>query len=1084
MRLVPGDTKVKLEIFKGVRIWDLLVGLISGLIAVYVIVSDLPYKVLFLIPIIVCTGFLVARIVEGEPTYERVLRMLRFFVLPKRFERVYTDDMLYEKAIGELGSDFLDEYGKENAEEGSQTEKPKRKARYSFKEEVGDFLHPAHMMDDLMPFTGISAGCIEYEGLYCGTVLSIDPVEYRFMSDKDKNASIEEGVGAVLRLLPKGHCANIIKLDRPILYDDYLECEYDKLEALRLSFEKNMIDEEEYQARVEIEFDRIHELRDICYHHKILSPAYYIALFDSEREQLLQITEQAIELLAAHDVNARKLDTQELAVFLKYSNGIGFEERDIAEMDPEDIAFWAMPEKVQVAPDHVKVGGMACYNYMVTEFPSMVENAWMAKVMEVPGTKVIVKMKPVEREKAVRDVDRAIEELKGKLSSSIKESKQIELSASIDNLSGLLELLSDENETLLEVSVFVSVYDSFPKDDNLCETVRRIYRENGFELNAMNHRQLDAFVGTQVSAYNPMERHSRAMPSNTVAAIYPWLKSHVLDVGGILLGKRENVPVFIDFFRRDSERVNSNMVIVGKSGSGKSYAAKSLLTNLASEDAKIFILDPENEYATLAQNLHGKLINVGNSSQGRINPFHIMTDLEDDEGDESASSSYAAHMQFLEEFFRQILPDCEPDALEYLSTLAERAYSEKGIYHNSNFSKLKPEDYPTFDDVYDQILFEFEKNDNDYLKSTLRTLINYVSKFAEGGRNAEIWNGPSTITTDSNFTVFNFQSMLSNRNDTVANAQMLLVLKFIDNEIIKNRDYNTRYGLNRKVVVVIDEAHVFIDEKYPIALDFMYQLAKRIRKYNGMQIVITQNIKDFVGNAAAAQKSAAIINACQYSLIFPLAASDIADLCMLYEKAGGINEQEQEEILNAPRGQAFTILSPQSRSTFVVDVGPDLTEMFEKEGFQNGYFIGRVGREKWENFVRDSRAKQLIFKDEEELRLLMYEEESDRESDVFSFLNISFSVEGEEDEDVKPILIDGKRLAFSEEEEATAPASEETVMEEEPDELPKAPDAGQSGDDFDGERFLSMLMGQENYDRMIHSIRERILRELEKEMRK
>ena len=45
----------------------------------------------------------------------------------------------------------------------------------------------------------------------------------------------------------------------------------------------------------------------------------------------------------------------------------------------------------------------------------------------------------------------------------------------------------------------------------------------------------------------------------------------------------------------------------------------------------------------------------------------------------------------------------------------------------------------------------------------------------------------------------------------------------------------------------MDEAHLFIDEKYPIALDFMYQLAKRIRKYNGMEIVITQSIKDFAG---------------------------------------------------------------------------------------------------------------------------------------------------------------------------------------------------------------------------------------------
>ncbi len=1164
MRLIPGDTKVKLELFKGVRVSDLAVGLVLGLVAVYVFISTMPYKIPFLVGIVALAGFLMVRITDGEPTYERLLRTLRYLVLPKHFERVYTDDMLYEKAIGVLGRDFLEEYGKESKEkdssEGNGAEasagmgiksfvsriKSGRSGR-GWKAELGELFRPAHLMDELMPFTGIRAGCIEYGGQYFGAVLAIDPVEYRFMSDKDKTASIEWGVGAVLRSLPPRYAANIIKLDRPIRYDDDLECAYDKLEALRLSFEKNRIDEAEYKVRVQVEFDRIRQLRELCYRDKILSPSYYIALFDKEQEVLIEQAKQAVQTLAANHVQARRLGTMELAVFLKYTNGSDFEERDIAEMEAEDITFWAMPEQVQVRPDYVEVGSLAARHYLVRGYPSAADNAWLTKVMEIPATKVVVKARPVDRDKAVRDVDRSLEELKGRLSmNNSKESRQLELAASIESLSGLLELLQEENETLLEVNIFVAVYEKakglaagqeeqedllLPEVENLQEMVRRIYRENGFTLSAMKHRQLDAFVGAQVSAYDPIASCARPMPSNTVAAMYPWINPYVSDMGGMMLGRRGDVPVCIDFFRRDSERVNSNMVIIGKSGSGKSYAAKSLLANLASEDAKIFILDPENEYATLAENLHGRLINVGNASQGRINPFHIMTDLDDADGESGgASSSYAQHMQFLEEFLREILPDCDRDALEYLSTLVERAYAARGIFQDTDLSRLSPGDYPTFDDVYDQVLLEFEKNENEYLKSTLRTLINYVGKFAEGGRNAGIWNGPSTITAESNFTVFNFQSLLAGRNETVANAQMLLVLKFINHEIIKNRDYNERYGLDRKVVVVIDEAHVFIDSRYPIALDFMYQLAKRIRKYNGMQIVITQNIKDFMGNEQLVQKSAAIINACQYSLIFPLAASDITDLCALYEKAGGINEQEQEEIQHAPRGQAFMILSPQSRSSFLVDVGPDLSELFEKEGCENGYFVGRVGREKWEQFVRESRARNIQFREEEALRQILEEEEEERASDVIAFSNISFSVEGEEADGLEPIMIDGKRLVFGDEAEAAAseaaaaetvldtasetaldtawedaefeetfvfgggvnpPADEASSFEAAPAasfgaassfEAASAP-AGSAAPLPDGEKLLAMLMGQEQYERMIASIRERIVQEVEQELK-
>ena len=136
-------------------------------------------------------------------------------------------------------------------------------------------------------------------------------------------------------------------------------------------------------------------------------------------------------------------------------------------------------------------------------------------------------------------------------------------------------------------------------------------------------------------------------------------------------------------------------------------------------------------------------------------------------------------------------------------------------------------------------------------------------------------------------------------------------------------------GTDRKIVIAIDEAHVFIDEKFPIALDFMYNLAKRIRKYNGMQIVITQNIKDFVGSPEIARKSSAIINVSQYSFIFSLSPNDMSDLCTLYEKAGQINENEIENIVNLPRGSAFFISGPANRTNIRIVATPNVKQIFE-----------------------------------------------------------------------------------------------------------------------------------------------------------
>ena len=230
------------------------------------------------------------------------------------------------------------------------------------------------------------------------------------------------------------------------------------------------------------------------------------------------------------------------------------------------------------------------------------------------------------------------------------------------------------------------------------------------------------------------------------------------------------------------------------------------------------------------------------------------------------------------------------------------------------------------------------EGENSYAGRTAQAtlIIKPVGLNVTFGEEELIYNGQAqapTLTVKENFTVFNFQSLLANKNGVIANAQMLLVLKWLDNEIIKNREFNIKYGTKRKIVVAIDEAHVFIDPKFPVALDFMYQLAKRIRKYNGMQIVITQNIKDFVGTQDIIRKSTAIINACQYSMILQLAPNDMSDLLELYKSAGGINKNEQDGIVTAPLGRAFMIVGPMDRSFIDIHALPNCVEIMGEGGY-------------------------------------------------------------------------------------------------------------------------------------------------------
>ena len=1157
MRLIPGKTKVSVELFRGITLGDIIVcGVAMGML-ILVMVSNLPWKLGICITIAVITALLLLRLDE-QPNYVYLLHVLSFFGYDRRFGRSLNDKLLVEAGEGTLKDVAFDVVFKDRPEsleeleeskkltkaekrskrksrklaekaakvsESAKSSRPADETRQRRREEkllrsrrtpeevkqeilarreqraqaelmesisavVSDNDGAGSMskrelkrirkeedrilksktasdeekeairqrrseagqesmrktaeareasmsrkpMSDIIPFTGIKDGYIEYlNRSYYGAVLEIDPVEFRFFSEHRRNNSIENCMGRILRSIHAGYSANIVKLERPIMYDSYLEREYDKLDDLRLSYENGVLSESELQSRVEIEYDRIDELNSFCDTNKVIAPCYYLVLFESDKRQLELQIRDAEQLLKNGELTVRRLGDRELAVFLKYTNQIDFDERDVDKIRPEDLHVWAQPDTVDIKVRRVEVNHIVTHNFRVVSYPTSVSDAWLAGVMSIPGTKVVVKCRPMDRTKAIRNIDRSLQELRGQWSATSVDSRRLEIETHLETLQELLTTLQSDSESLLECNIYVTAYDivstrsnlripqppesELPTVNEMKKNIRRSWQESGFKLNNMEFDQVQAFIGSQISALDPLAKEGRGIASNTVAACYPWIYAHISDEGGVKLGESDGIPVFIDFFRRDSERVNSNLVIVGKSGSGKSYATKSLLTNLAAEDAKIFILDPENEYSELAANLHGQIINVGNARFGRLNPFHIITALDDDEaGEAGPSGSYATHLQFLEEFFRQIMPDCESDALEYLNTLVDHMYLTRDITAETDLSKLRPEDYPVFDDLYDQVLQEFQSSDNPFTRDLLRTLMNYIAKFSSGGRNANIWNGPSTVTTDENFTVFNFQSMLANRNQTIANAQMLLVLKYIDNEIIKNRDYNTKYKAKRKIVVVIDEAHVFIDAKYPIALDFMFQLAKRIRKYNGMQIVITQNIKDFVGSEELARKSTAIINACQYSFIFALAPNDIQDLVRLYENAGGINENEQEQIVQAPRGQAFAIMSPTSRSTFQVDTAQGITEMFEERDYHSRYFFGEQGAQYWEDFVADSRAlheenyvdrRSLQGWSEEEddagsrVILNVYDEDEypDYEEQEEGSSGVSFTIRDEEDEE-------------------------------------------------------------------------------------
>ena len=926
MRIIPKKAKVSLELFKGVSLGDFCVAAIGIALAALVLCSNLPWK-LYIITGIAVIFILLLLAIDEDKNYVFIGYIIKHFARPREISSHYSLD-------DKLNNDSEDNWETDD-EESKTAEKIKKKPKNS----------KTFGVPDLIAFTGVKDDAITFDDKYYCKAIEVSPVEFRFLTESKQNFMIDRILGAALRSIGEDQSVSIVKIDRPIIYDEYIEKEHKKADNICESFVNDVITEDELKTRLDIIYDRIEKIENINYDEKVYDCFHYICVYDKSHSGVDEATASIAEQMKQGGIDVKVLNTKELAVFLKYNFTTDFDEREVELLTEEEYYEWILPNKISFTARTIKIDDLVTHNLRVINYPTTVGNAWGSTLFNIPDTKVVMKINPIDRFKAIRNIDRSLMELHGQANQTSKESRLIELQSHISTLQELLMLLQGDNETLFDVNIYITVYDydesmrqlnpdmmQNKQANNVKKRIRRMLAEQSLRVTDMMFRQFDMFVGSQISALDPLRKKGRAIHSSSIAAAFPFVFGHISDVGGINLGNSAGMPVFVDFFKRNTERVNSNMVVIGKSGSGKSFATKMMLANLSAENSKIFILDPENEYSALAKNLKGNVIDVGSATQGRINPFHIITCLSDDEkvsDEESASVSFSVHLQFLEEYFKQILQGIDNDALEYLNNVLIRVYESRGIDEMTDLSKLKPEDYPIFDDLYDTLLIDYQTAKGDYSKSNLRILINYISKFTTGGRNSHLWNGESTLDVKENFTVFNFQSLLANKNNTVANAQMLLILKWLDNEIIKNRDYNLKYNANRRIIVVIDEAHVFIDPKYPVALDFMYQLAKRIRKYNGMQIIITQNIKDFVGTEEIARKSTAIINASQYSFIFPLAPNDMHDLCKLYEKAGAINETEQDEIVTNGRGQAFVITTPTSRSSIKIVASDQLVKMFE-----------------------------------------------------------------------------------------------------------------------------------------------------------
>ena len=882
MKFIPRKSKVKSEVYRNVSILDVFIGIIGIIGAVLIATSNLPYKWYIALSFASFWCMLFVPVSDGVKLYYSVVLMFKFLAYKKRY-----------------------------------------------------YKNPKNKNDDIkrvVPFVGLSTDRFISFGEYYGMVIEVHPTEFFLLNEEKQEMLLSTFGNAVFAQLTQKQRCSIVKTRKPLILDAFVNFEDQKYNTMIDMQDRGLYDGDELEARAPVFEERLRAINLLNNQNKQIMNHFYIVVYDSDREQLENTVNGMVGALMSSQtpVYGDILTNNELLIFLKSTFSADFDEHELDLLNADERIKWACPDNIRFKVNSTVVDGEAMRTMTITDYPLEVPNAWMYPMFMLDNARVVVNISPVDKYKAEKQLDKSIMEMEVRMSKVARASAEIENQTHYESLRNLLTSLKNNGENIFDTNIHITVAESNKKE------VRTLLKQNGFKYTENFGRQINGFVSANVSRVDDLKEYARGIHTTSLAAMFPFISSQLLDENGFYLGYNQ-YPVFVNFFQRNNERVNSNMVIIGKSGGGKSFCTKTLLTNFAADNTRVFILDPENEYEILCHNLGGKMIDVGSSASGIFNPFHIYPSLEAEEG--AQDDSFSGHLQFLEQFFRVILQGINSDAFEALNSMIVGLYERKNITSTTNISELKPEDFPIFDDLVAMVNEKLSTETEPYVVRNLQTIRTYIEKFASGGRNSNLWNGPTSVATNENFICFNFRGLIANGNELITNAQMLLVFKYLNQEIIRNRDFNLKYfndkslkeEEHRRVILCVDEAHVFINKKYPIALDFMVQMAKRIRKYYGMQIIITQNIKDFVGTPEIAQQSTAVINASQYSMIFALAPADMSDLIELYRNAGGINDEEKDSIVTAKRGQAFLISSAMSRTSVQIEALPTVRELFERK---------------------------------------------------------------------------------------------------------------------------------------------------------
>lgn len=594
-------------------------------------------------------------------------------------------------------------------------------------------------------------------------------------------------------------------------------------------------------------------------------------------------------------------------------------ENELTEVDFNTLREQHLSTKDAISPAGFRFTGKnfrmgdkwACCLY-IKNYPSTLSTNFMSDLGSLPfNFTASFTLEPIEMDVAVKTIQSQMTAIRGDVIKAEKKAYQNMYSP--DLISTDLKDAREQSETLMaqlrasEQKLYkfnMTIMILADSKDELTANVKSVTslgNKYSIVFNNLMYQQEAGFRCALPLARNDVKVR-RIMTSDSVSLFLPFTTKELMQKNGFYYGLNAVSNNMIVINRLNSK--NYNGLILGQSGSGKSFCAKrEMLSAYLSTTDHIYVIDPDSEYAHLAKILGGSVVKLAPGTKVYINPFDMDIHYGDSDTQANANpvtlkSDYICMLCETAVGRRYELSNVERSIIDRVVIQLYEPYirhmmndiMDKSITCDTAAS-------PTMDMFYDALMNQPEPE--------AQNLGLNMEIYCVGS--SDLFSRRTNVDINNRFTVFDIKDI----GNGMKEIGLQVCLNHIWNKMIENQ----RLGLRTRLY--IDEFHVLTKTRSSIA--YLQQIWKRARKWNGIPTGITQNVSDLL----TSQEAVTIISNTEFIIMLGQSPADRIALQDMYH----ISDAQLTYITNSPPGQGL-IYDGQTIVPFI-DKFPQETKLYK-----------------------------------------------------------------------------------------------------------------------------------------------------------